>query len=327
MPIPGTVQITGQLAPTALTDTYPTHDAIYGKGGQRSVADHTERDAIPNDRRTEGMVVYTASDFLSWQLNPPPWTGTASDWSPFNPAGSLAGDVTGPNGSNTVERIRGVNVDPTAPTSGAQLIYNGLTGSYEPTLPTRYFTSGALAQAAAPFINGTTVVIYPGSPTSEAGTYEVTINGGVAFPADYTKVSDLTDTASEVSIVDAGNYYPGAGNVENALQQIGAGTAGQISGALALGANIVDQVSATTQGAALWHLEVVNSTLRYASVVHGTHDGTTGYGVEENITLTPGIGVAPFTIDVDVSGGNLRLTITMTATGWSFRVRRQVLAS
>jgi hypothetical protein len=135
--------------------------------------------------------------------------------------GVLAGDVTGPAATNTVEGIQGVPVDSTAPTAAATLIYNADTTQYEPAVPVQYFASGAAAQAASPFINGTTVVVYPGTPASEAGTYQVTTNGGAAFPADYTKVSDQTDTASEVGIVDVGGYYAAPDTVESALQELG----------------------------------------------------------------------------------------------------------
>jgi hypothetical protein len=69
MAIPGTQQVTATIAPSALTDTYASHDAIYGKGGRREVADNTERDAITVDRRTRGMIVYVQSTGLEWQLD------------------------------------------------------------------------------------------------------------------------------------------------------------------------------------------------------------------------------------------------------------------
>jgi len=68
MPIPGTVQITGKIAPTALTDTYPTHDANFGKGGIHHVASIAERDAIPAQRLTDGMLCTVAADGNTYQL-------------------------------------------------------------------------------------------------------------------------------------------------------------------------------------------------------------------------------------------------------------------
>jgi hypothetical protein len=55
--IPGSVPITGYVAPTDATDLYATHDEAYGRGGYRTVASLAERDAITADRRKAGMLV------------------------------------------------------------------------------------------------------------------------------------------------------------------------------------------------------------------------------------------------------------------------------
>lgn len=55
--IPRSVRVTGFMAPSDSEDTYATHDEIYGRGGWRTVADITARDAITSDRRIVGMVV------------------------------------------------------------------------------------------------------------------------------------------------------------------------------------------------------------------------------------------------------------------------------
>ena len=56
------------IVPKTTDDNYPTHIADYGKGGWRSVADNTERDNIPPDRRQLGMVVVVASPYGKWEL-------------------------------------------------------------------------------------------------------------------------------------------------------------------------------------------------------------------------------------------------------------------
>ncbi len=66
--IPGSVTITGFVAPTDTADTYPTHSDTYGHGGYRPVADLTERNAISADRRKEGMLVYVIADGTTYQL-------------------------------------------------------------------------------------------------------------------------------------------------------------------------------------------------------------------------------------------------------------------
>ena len=86
MAIPGTVTLTGPIAPTSTGDTYPVFDATYGLDGLRSVSTNAARNAIPNDRRRAGMLVGVASGSTAtyWRLLSSPWTGTDSDWTIFN---------------------------------------------------------------------------------------------------------------------------------------------------------------------------------------------------------------------------------------------------
>lgn len=62
------VKVIGSVEPNALTDKYPTHNELYGKGGFRSVADLTERDAITPARRSVGMLVYAIGNEKFYQL-------------------------------------------------------------------------------------------------------------------------------------------------------------------------------------------------------------------------------------------------------------------
>lgn len=80
MPIPLTVQVTGPIAPSATSDTYPTHFATYGFGGKHEVADYTELNGIPDERRVAYMMSTVASDGKYWELNPGPWVHNISDW-------------------------------------------------------------------------------------------------------------------------------------------------------------------------------------------------------------------------------------------------------
>lgn len=75
--ISGSIPVTGFVAPTDSADTYAAHHETYGKGGYRTVADTTERDAIPTGRRKEGMRVYVISNGTEYMLG----SGlTNSDW-------------------------------------------------------------------------------------------------------------------------------------------------------------------------------------------------------------------------------------------------------
>ena len=66
------------VVPFDTTDSHPSHLALYGKGGYRSVADTTERDGIPQPRREAGMLVLTLSDGKTWKLS-----ADLSSWSEF----------------------------------------------------------------------------------------------------------------------------------------------------------------------------------------------------------------------------------------------------
>ena len=66
--IPGSVRVGGFIAPTDSTDTYAVTDETYGRGGYRSVANATERDAITPDRRKAGMLVKDIATGKFWTL-------------------------------------------------------------------------------------------------------------------------------------------------------------------------------------------------------------------------------------------------------------------
>jgi len=66
--IPGSVGLTGFIAPKDSADSYAVTDDKYNRGGYKTVADITERDAITADRRKEGMVVYVRSDGKEYRI-------------------------------------------------------------------------------------------------------------------------------------------------------------------------------------------------------------------------------------------------------------------
>lgn len=78
--IPGSVPVTGFIAPANITDTYASHSEEFGLGGYRSVADLTALDAITTERRKEGMKVFVLSENIEYQL-----LGgiTNTDWYPM----------------------------------------------------------------------------------------------------------------------------------------------------------------------------------------------------------------------------------------------------
>lgn len=115
--IPGSVSVTGVLAPTDTTDTYAVTDPVYGIDGLRSVSDHAARNAIPNARRRFGMLVFTQSDQMYWTLKVGSWLGTDDDWNLLTLSASTA----------VVYRRSFVDVDLT---SGVLSVTHGLGQKY-----------------------------------------------------------------------------------------------------------------------------------------------------------------------------------------------------
>ena len=88
--IPGSVPLTGKVAPTDTTDTFATHMDIYGEGGYMSVADTAARNLITEDRRKLGMAVCTTTDNKIYTLTTEPGGATTIDanWTEFSSGGN-----------------------------------------------------------------------------------------------------------------------------------------------------------------------------------------------------------------------------------------------
>lgn len=117
--IPGSVRLTGFIAPTDSTDVYPVTDPKWGLGGLRSVSGATERDDITTERREAGMLVYSELEDTYFKLG----TGlTNSDWEEF-----LTGD-----GGNYLSISGGTVTGDTYFTGNlsAGTIYSGSTDLY-----------------------------------------------------------------------------------------------------------------------------------------------------------------------------------------------------
>jgi len=83
------INVTTSIVPGTTEDIFPTHMALYGKGGWREVATVAERDAIPDPRLEVGMSVYVASEkklyiLSSLDTTTTPYTKT---WSLFSAGG------------------------------------------------------------------------------------------------------------------------------------------------------------------------------------------------------------------------------------------------
>jgi len=119
-----TIKGTNVLAPVVPLDTadvHPSHEARYGKGGYRTVATTTERDAIPAPRREAGMLVFvTASGGSLWQLS-----GDLTTWTAF----ASGGGVVGPAGPQGPPGQAGAKGDPGDPATNLVSSVAGRTGA------------------------------------------------------------------------------------------------------------------------------------------------------------------------------------------------------
>lgn len=79
-------QVAAIVVPFTDADKYATHDAEYGKGGFRSVSTIADRDAIPVERKTEGMIVRVIANGLNYE-----WKNNA--WAEWLPKGNIVIDT------------------------------------------------------------------------------------------------------------------------------------------------------------------------------------------------------------------------------------------
>jgi hypothetical protein len=112
--IPGTVGLTGIIAPKDELDTYAVQEDKYGKGGYRAVSTIAERDAITPLRRKEGMMVYITTGNVIYVL------------------------IGGIDNANWVLHTNGNltdlnDVDATTLNDGALLVYNDSTNKFVTT--------------------------------------------------------------------------------------------------------------------------------------------------------------------------------------------------
>jgi hypothetical protein len=111
MPILGSVPVSGFVAPTSEFDVYPSHKALYGHGGHRTVADLLERDSITPERREEGMTVYCIADGTTYRLE---GGITNTDWSiatgSGTPSSGSVGELDGGD-SSTSYAVVDIDID------------------------------------------------------------------------------------------------------------------------------------------------------------------------------------------------------------------------
>ena len=85
---------------------------------------------------------------------------------------------------------------------------------------------------------------------------------------------------------------------------------------LPTGLQVVDTVDITTYRTVRWAVEVRKASRYWISEVVASHDGTDATG-QIPTSFQFGTGATDITIDVDISGSDMRLTATPATTGWT----------
>jgi len=128
MAINGTVQATGEFAPTSTGDTYAIIDARYMRDGFRNVDTLADLDNITEDRRIAGMVVGVSGGTDYYKLNQEPWLFDFTDWSVFNTGGGISPYVY--SGATGIQPALGGNNASGTYTTIAGGGFNIASGSY-----------------------------------------------------------------------------------------------------------------------------------------------------------------------------------------------------
>lgn len=113
------------IAPFTTDDTYATHDSQYGKGGWHEVLTIAERDAIPEDRKRNGMAVFVVEEKKVYTLE------SDGSWTEFKtgPEGPIVSSVNGDTGDVIVKAVQNQKDNSTMIKSwvGTQEEYNALS--------------------------------------------------------------------------------------------------------------------------------------------------------------------------------------------------------
>ena len=67
------IVVTDSITTSSPTDTYATHDADLGRGGYRSVQTYADLIAIPEERKTAGMLVYVKETDKEYRCTDGQW--------------------------------------------------------------------------------------------------------------------------------------------------------------------------------------------------------------------------------------------------------------
>jgi hypothetical protein len=212
------------VVPFDTTDAHASHEARYGKGGYRSVADTAERDAIPALRREAGMLVCVLTDGKVWKLG-----DNLTTWSEFKSGASTWDELSG----------KPTTFTPASHTHTASQITDfssAVAAAAPPTTDASLLTSGTLSASRLP----TSVVLTTDSRLSDART-----------PTTHSHaVADVSGLQAALDAKQAAGSYAAASHTHAAGQVSGLATVAT-SGSYADLTNKPTIPAATTSASAL----------------------------------------------------------------------------
>lgn len=168
----GSIPVTGLITTTDITDKYPVIDPLFGIDGLRNVSSYDERNAIPVERRRQGMLVgaLLGGEVQYFKLKATPWSMTHSDWELFS-----GGGIT----QSTNNKFNIFNETITVPSNYQYFLYGDLTIG----------PSGSLINYGEVVLLNGTMSVDPLGTFSNFGTFSV-----FNFPAKLKYATDFTSS-------------------------------------------------------------------------------------------------------------------------------------
>jgi hypothetical protein len=208
------------VVPFDTTDTHASHEARYGKGGYRSVADIAERDAIPALRREAGMLVLTLSDGVTWRLasNLTSWTefkSGASSWDELSGKPSTFAPSSHTHTASQITDFSSAVAAAAPPTTDASLLTSGTLSASRLPASVVLTTDGRLSDARAPLAHQQAISTITGLQAAlDAKATPSDVSSAVAAVVNASPASLDTLRELAASLGDDANF---AATVTNAL--------------------------------------------------------------------------------------------------------------
>lgn len=180
------VAISGEITPTAISDTFPVLNPYWGLGGLRSVVNLTDRDSITPQRREAGMLVYAQTPGRYYKLE----AGlTNTDWTDLGT--SLGGGNYLPSIIREVYLVQDLS---------DALRMGGASNNVYTTFQTAYNAADALQVSLGP--NSVVIIIVGNTLTSVSALGGITNSAGnLILTSNYNPRVRISGISSSVSVL------------------------------------------------------------------------------------------------------------------------------